>query len=196
MRDYTFDNKPISSISGKLSRRSDVYYRTINGKTYAYLLWNPNTKPPTLGTIRTRKIFKTASLYTSLDMRLPFKLAEWKHRMEEHNRLAISANPDFARHPENYNKFNDPQHIRPYTSVRYFILASYTHALTALISDRPQLTITSKKYRQLPTEILTLFIRLNLFSDRLAFDGKQPFYFAHPPRLSENTTFCHAKPAP
>ncbi|MBQ0008063.1 MAG: hypothetical protein KBT40_05035 [bacterium] len=58
MRDYTFDNMPIVSISGKLSRKSDVYYRTINGKIYAYLLWNPNTKPPTLGTLRTRQIFK------------------------------------------------------------------------------------------------------------------------------------------
>ena len=93
MRDYTFDNKPISYISGRLSRQSDVYYRTINGKIYAYLLWNPNTKPPTLGTLRTRQIFKTSSLYTSLDLKLPFKLAEWKHRMTEHNRLAISLNP-------------------------------------------------------------------------------------------------------
>ncbi|MBQ0081663.1 MAG: hypothetical protein KBT41_00050, partial [bacterium] len=129
MRDYTFDNKPISYISGRLSRQSDVYYRTINGKIYAYLLWNPNTKPPTIGTLRTRQIFKTASLYTALDLKLPFKLAEWKHRMAEHNRLALNLNPDFARHPENYNKHNDPQHLRPYTSVRYFILASYTHAL-------------------------------------------------------------------
>ena len=38
MRDYTFDNMPIVSISGKLSRNSDVYYRTINVKIYAYLL--------------------------------------------------------------------------------------------------------------------------------------------------------------
>ncbi|MBQ0007225.1 MAG: hypothetical protein KBT40_00680, partial [bacterium] len=73
MRDYTFDNMPIVSISGRLSRNSDVYYRTINGKIYAYLLWNPNTKPPTLGTLRTRQIFKTASLYTALDLKLPFK---------------------------------------------------------------------------------------------------------------------------
>ncbi|MCQ2337640.1 MAG: hypothetical protein MJ001_01770 [Paludibacteraceae bacterium] len=181
MRDYTFDNKPISYISGRLSRQSDVYYRTINGKIYAYLLWNPNTKPPTLGTLRTRQIFKTASLYTALDLKLPFKLAEWKHRMAEHNRLAISLNPDFARHPENYNKHNDPQHLRPYTSVRYFILASYTRALKSLTTNRPQLTIKPKTKPQLTTEILTLFIRLNLFTDRLAFDGRQPTYFAKPP---------------
>ncbi|MBQ0082490.1 MAG: hypothetical protein KBT41_04330 [bacterium] len=177
MRDYTFDNKPISYISGRLSRQSDVYYRTINGKIYAYLLWNPNTKPPTLGTLRTRQIFKTASLYTSLDLKLPFKLAEWKNRMDEHNRLALSLNPDFARYPENYNKHNDPQHLRPYTSVRYFILASYTRALKSLTTNRPQLTIKPKTKPQLTTEILTLFIRLNLFTDRLAFDGRQPAYF-------------------
>ena len=182
MRDYTFDNKPISYISGRLSRQSDVYYRTINGKIYAYLLWNPNTKPPTLGTLRTRQIFKTASLYTALDLKLPFKLAEWKHRMAEHNRLAISLNPDFARHPENYNKHNDPQHLRPYTSVRYFILATYTHALKSLTINRPQLTLSTKNRPQLTTEILGLFIRLNLFTDRLAFDGCQPAYL---PQISD-----------
>ena len=178
MRDYTFDNMPIVSISGRLSRKSDVYYRTINGKIYAYLLWNPNTKPPTLGTLRTRQIFKTASLYTALDLKLPFKRKEWEQRMNEHNRLAISRNPDFAQHPENYNKHNDPQHLRPYTSVRYFILAAYTHALKSLTTNRPHLTLTTKNRPQLSTEILTLFIRLNLFSDRLAFDGRQPAYFA------------------
>ncbi|MBQ0008349.1 MAG: hypothetical protein KBT40_06485 [bacterium] len=176
MRDYTFDNMPIVSISGRLSRTSDVYYRTINGKIYAYLLWNPNTKPPTLGTLRTRQIFKTASLYTSLDLKLPFKRKEWEQRMNEHNRLALSINPDFAQHPENYNKHNDPQHLRPYTSVRYFILATYTHALKALTANRPQLTLTTKKCPQITTEILTLFIRLNLFTDRLIFDGSQPSY--------------------
>ncbi|MBQ0082681.1 MAG: hypothetical protein KBT41_05310 [bacterium] len=182
MRDYTFDSKPISYISGRLSRQSDVYYRTINGKIYAYLLWDPNTKPPTLGTLRTRQIFKTASLYTALDLKLPFKLAEWEKRMDEHNRLALSHNPDFARHPENYNKHNDPQHLRPYTSVRYFILATYTHALKSLTTNRPQLTLSTKNRPQLTTEILALFIRLNLFTDRLAFDGCQPAYL---PQISD-----------
>ncbi|MCQ2343553.1 MAG: hypothetical protein MJ002_01360 [Paludibacteraceae bacterium] len=191
MRDYTFDRMPISSISGKLSRKSDVYYRTINGKTYAYLLWNPNTNPPTLGTLRTRQIFKTASLYTSLDLKLPFKRKEWEQRMHEHNRLALRLNPDFARHPENYNKHNDPQHLRPYTSVRYFILASYTRALKTLTTNHPQFSITEKNRPRLSTEIITLFIRLNIFTDRLAFDGQQPTYFAQPPDHcpSENSNF-------
>ena len=180
MRDYTFDNMPITSISGKLSRKSDVYYRTINGKVYAYLVWNPNTKPPTLGTLHTRQIFKTASLYTALDLKLPFKRKEWEQRMLEHNRLAISQNPDFAQHPENYNKYNDPQHLRPYTSVRYFILASYTRALKTITANRPHLSLTTKNRPHLSTEILTLFFRLNLFSDRLAFDGQKPIYFAPP----------------
>ncbi len=195
MRDYTFDRMPISSISGRLNRQSDVYYRTINGKTYAYLFWNPNTKPPTTGTLRTRQIFKTASLYTSLDMRLPFKLDEWKRRMDNHNRLAVSRNPDYARHPENYNKHNDPEHKRPYTSVRYFILAFYTHALTNLIRNRPRLTLTAanrpqstltavnhprptlaaRNRPQPTTEMLTPpLIRLNLFSNRHAPCGRPP----------------------
>ena len=180
MRDYTFDKMPISSISGKMYRGSDVYYRTINGKTYAYLVWNPNTKPPTPGTVRTRDTFRLASLYTSLDMRLPFKLAEWKLRMLEHNRLAIAANPDFARHPENYNKHNDPKHLRPYTSVRYFILATYAKALASLSENRPHLTLntqnTHTKTPQFTPEILTLFIRLNLFSRRKAFDNQPPLF--------------------
>ncbi|MCQ2344313.1 MAG: hypothetical protein MJ002_05250 [Paludibacteraceae bacterium] len=176
MRDYTFDNKPISYISGKLSRQSDVYYRTINGKIYAYLLWNPNTKPPTLGTLRTRQIFKTATLYTSLDLKLPFKRKEWEQRMHEHNRLALSLNPDFARHPENYNKHNDPQHLRPYVSVRYFILASYVHALKTISSGRPHLAITQKTKPRFTDEALTFFIRLNLLTCRLAFDGQPPLY--------------------
>ena len=180
MRDYTFDKMPISSISGKMYRGSDVYYRTINGKIYAYLVWNPNTKPPTQGTIRTRDTFRMASLYTSLDMKLPFKLAEWKQKMLEHNRLALSINPDFARHPENYNKHNDPHHLRPYTSVRYFILAAYTKALSSLAENRPHLSLTSLKTRtdtlRFTPEILTLFIRLNLFSRRAAFDNQPPLY--------------------
>ena len=71
-------------IGGKMNKKSDVVYRTRNGKQYKYT-FTPSTKPPTKAQNAYRKNFGKITTIVNAILANPEQKAEWQVKMKEFN---------------------------------------------------------------------------------------------------------------
>ena len=136
------DNTDHTKRRGKLNKKDDAIFRVINGKEYVYSIKNPNTEPPSKSQNAHRSLFGKVNAVVNVIMADPKQVAEWRKRMEEHNRsIPASKTAERAK------------------TVRQFVFAS----LAAQYKQKPSVR---RKFNHLPITIPKNIKRvIKLFAD-------------------------------
>jgi len=110
-------SSPIQNISGKISWKEKIVYRTRNGRTHSYAILNPYKGE----LAETRKaainIFAEASRQCSAEMQNPERLAYWQEEYRKHLKRTKNLSPN--------------SRIKRYSTLRGFIIASVSARLKA-----------------------------------------------------------------
>lgn len=101
--------EPVASLSGAISRRGDVCFRTRNGKTHAYAVANPYQGPASEAQSAMRGDFGACVREASAVLKDAALRAEWEIRYAAYLK-------DVQRHPAKYP--------RPCSTLRGFIIST------------------------------------------------------------------------
>ena len=109
-------NSIFTSISGKLSKDSNITTRTRNGIPHAYEIRNPYTGDPTQLQRNQRNTFAEAVVQATAILSDPQQRKEWQSRYDAY-RQQITQSPYSDNLPFNAKG-------RPYSTLRGYIIAS------------------------------------------------------------------------
>ncbi len=107
---------PVANISGRLSYRSNIVFRTRNGRTQAYIIQNPYKGPVAPQRQRTINAFKEAVNQSKTVLSDPAQRAEYESKYKAHKAF-------FRRHPRSQNKY--------YSTLRGFVIAQLAQQINA-----------------------------------------------------------------
>ena len=93
---------PFDALQGKLSKQSQVVYRTRNGKTHAYVLQNPYHGPLAESRKAVINLFSATAAQCKLELNDPERRAYWEQQYAEYLRTH-SANPSASTRARAYS---------------------------------------------------------------------------------------------
>lgn len=134
-----FISDKIAAIHGRLSRNSEMSFRTYRHKDkyiiQRYAIINPFHGKWSDATVAVRRRLTAANTYARADYANPSRRARWERLMRIHNVAAASLRRTLGITDKYLDKHSDPTHeLRDYSMLYYYITAFY--ARTIAIAER------------------------------------------------------------
>ena len=128
---------PIASMEGKFHTRSKVVMRTRNGRTHAYVINNPNTKPHTQKQQDNSILFRTISQQVHEEMTDATRREYWQQEFDKYRKTHHISNLT-SQYSNTIPAYRSHNNTKPITTLYGYIFHTlYTQQKTTTPTATP-----------------------------------------------------------